>query len=284
MQGVKDRAKKAGEVARAGEPPVPDLAQAHAQFDAQKDGPMTLGEIGRAQRTQAQVADAKQVFKPETLAGLAEIKKMADDEKDKQDTAATASNEAKEKEESEEAPMSPDEALAATEAMSELDIEMLLARMNQDIIQNKEEQEAIAKKVDPIDFAEGIMRGEFTQVVPVREGLRITYRSLTPFENEEIRRMILKRQVEEPRTASLAAERLSFMQTIAAIVMINGNEMPRHLTKIKSGWEFDEDVFNKKYNLFASYPTSFIHTLTTHAYWFDLRVRELFTVEKAKNS
>lgn len=289
MKGVEDRAKQAGKDARSTQPKMPDLAQAHAQYDPQKDGPMTLGQISQAQETQAKVAGGDggaPAIKPETLAGLAEIKKMADAQAgqvDSDDSDKTEDDEVIEKKEP--VPLTADEeAEAMAEGISDLDIEMMLNRMQRDVIQNKEQEEAIKKKVKPIDFSEGILTGEFSQVVPIREGLVVKYRTLTPFENEEIRKMILEMQVQDARTASLAAERLSFMQTVAAIVMINGTEMPKHLKKNKGNWEFDKVTFTKKYNILANYPTAFIHTLTSHAYWFDQRVRSMFTVEAAKNS
>lgn len=291
MKGIDERAKESGESMRKSEGKMPDLSKAAVQFDPNKDGPMTLGQIAQAQENQDAVARGEggaPTIKPETLAGLAEIKKMADAQSGMSGLSSSSeaddvSPDVVEKTEP-LALTNEDESAALADGISDLDIEMMLNRMQQDIIQNKEQQDAIKKKVKPIDFGEGILTGEFSQVVPIREGLVIKYRTLTPFENEEIRKMILEMQLQDPRTARLAAERLSFMQTVAAIVLVNGQEMPKHLKKNPSGWEFDKGTFLKKYNVFANYPTAFIHSLTSHAYWFDQRVREMFTVEAAKNS
>lgn len=289
-KGLEDRAKAAGDAKRATEPKVPNLMAAANQYNPQQDGPMTLGQVAQAQANQEAVvageADPKKKLSDATIAGLAALKQEVDNSQPTPQAAPAAPvSPAKVEQVERPEPISIDsnDGGVMADALSDLDVELMLRRMREDVIQNKAQEEALEKRLKPIDFAEGIMTGEFKQVIPIRDGLTIVMRTLTPLENEEIRKIILEMQLQDNRETGLAAERLSFMQTVAAVFSINGEEFPSHVSRAGGETRFNQEVFLKKYSLFSNYPSPFIHTLTTHAYWFDRRVRRLFTVDVAKN-
>ena len=299
VKGYAEGAKKRREARKAAStkdrPKLPNLLRANQQFNPSKDKPMTLDQMAQAQETMDRVArgEEKAQAKPETIRGLQRIKEYSDKERARMEAeAAEKPEETKAEvpdppktEEPKKKPMTNAEADDALASMDDMDLELLMERVRSDIINNEVERKAIEKLVKPIDLAEGLATGEFTQVVPIKKDvLEVTYRTVSAMENDEIRRIIFNQVSEDARVQNVSAERYGLMQTVAGIVQIGGNKLPKHLKQDGNGaYEFLEDVFLQKYRLISSYPAPLIHALGTHAFWFDQRVRKLFTAETLKN-
>jgi uncharacterized protein YajQ (UPF0234 family) len=299
-EGVRKRRDARQEAAREGRPKLPNLLRADKQYNPSKDTPMTLDQMAQAQETMDRVSrgEEKAQAKPETIRGLQAIKEYSDKEHARMDAEVAEKTPEEEKPKDEEPKasskeptkkkspkdMSDDEVNDTLASMDDMDLELLMERVRSDIINNEVERRAIDAKVKDIDLASGLATGEFTQTVPIKKGIEVTYRTVSQMENDNMRRILFNWNAEDARVATLAAERYGLMQTVCALVQINGTKLPRHLKDDGNGtYEFLEEVFLQKYKLVSSYPSPMIHMLGTHAFWFDQRVRKLFTVETVKN-
>jgi hypothetical protein len=287
-RGIVERAQEARAKDRV---PIPDLGAAAAQYRPDKDGPMTLSSIAQAQENLRAMNDPtdpnKAQLKPETVQGLRALHEAvaAQQGPPAPPTPPTAVEEKPAPEKKSFSKMTEEERRAATET-SDIDFDLMMRRLRNDVVNNEEERKAIEAKLKDMDIADGLMSGEFRQFVPIVQGkLEVVFRSVSPIEMEEIRRKILEEVIADERIANMASEKLGFWTTVAAIHSLNGQEMPSHLKKPTkgAGREFVWDVFMSKVSLYMSYPTPLIHSLSTHAYWFDLRVRKLFTSAALKN-
>lgn len=287
QKGVAARAKAAAERQRE---PIPDLGLAQNQFDPKKDKPMTLGQIGDAQKAMDTVAnqgeEGKRALSPGTLSGLQALHQQASEQRKELPPEEAPKPMLAEAEEGKSS-ASAEEKERMSQVLREsddLELEAMMRNMRQDMINNDKQRDIIEAKVKPMNLADGITTGEYRQLVPIKEGLEVLFRSVSPMENEEIRRMVIEMQLKDERLANLSVDRLTLMQTVAAIVHVNGQTMPTHLKNTGTiEAEFLEETFKKKYAIFSSYPSALLHVLATHAYWFDLRVRKLFTMDELKN-
>lgn len=285
-QGIVERAREAG---KSGRVPIPRLDVAAQEYRPGKDPPMTMSQMAQAQeniRTMDAQDESKTSLKPETIAGLRALnEQMA---KQHQQPASPESSQQDEQSKQPEEKKSvtrlnEDEKRAAAET-ADLDFDLMLSRLRSDVINNDKEREAVEARLTPMDLTDGLLTGEFKQLVPIQpKKLEVMFRSISPLENEEIRRKLLEEVIGDERIAQIQGEKLGLWQTICAVKMINGQEMPSHLRSVKGAHEFEWSVFEQKVRLFMSYPGPLIHALSTHAYWFDLRVRKLFSSTALKN-
>lgn len=290
-RGLTDRAKGLGQSQKV---PIPNLGAAAAEYRPEKDGPMTLSMIAEAQENIRTMDDndRKPTLSPETIQGLNALHKATAAQQTPPTPPAPPTSES-----SEEAPSKPaetkksvtklsdDEAQRLTET-SDIDFDLMMQRLRNDVLNNEEERKAVESRVKEMNLTDGLVTGEFKQLVPIMPGkLEVVFRSISPLENEEIRQKLLEQQLEDEKLANstVLGERYGFMQTVAAVHSINGQEMPKHLGTDKGVRVFKWDTFTKKVQLFMGYPSPLIHSLSTHAYWFDLRVRKLFSSTALKN-
>lgn len=296
MEGLAKRAKQQGEQHRV---PVPNLQQAQESFNPKKEGAMTLAQIGQAQRnveaaSQAGEDAGRRELSPQTARGLQALQAEVQKQKAEQDMTKEAEPGEKAQAEpvkktaEEKADQENKDKVRLREALDDtddLELEYLLARSRQDLINNEEQRKLIESKVKPMDLSDGILTGEFAQLVPIKPGvLEVKFRTISPMEMEHIRRLVLEMQLRDERMSNLSVDRFTLMQTVAAIVHINGQALPSHVKNPGTvNAEFLDDVFLQKYSIIGGYPSPMIHSLSTHLYWFDLRVRKLFSIEDVKN-
>jgi hypothetical protein len=168
--------------------------------------------------------------------------------------------------------------------MDEFEFDRVLRSIQHDAINNEEQRKAIKERVRPIDVIGGISTGEFVQDVPIIPGtLTVRYRTITALENQSIRLMLFKMIDLDRRRENISAELFGLMQTVCSIAMINNSALPPHLKGVGYDAEFDEDGFMLKFKTFLHYPLVLLHSLGTHGYWFEQRVREAFTTDNLKN-
>lgn len=277
---------------------IPDLGIAAQNYRPEKDGALTLGQIAQSQENiknmgNASSSQGKPSLSSETLKGLSAVHAatVAEQEKVKARLEGETAPSHQEPDTS-VAPPPPEKKGGLSEAekqrlaeTSDLEFDLMMSRVRSDVMNNVEERKAIEGVLEPLDLAQGLMTGEFTQRVPIKKGvLEITFRTITPFENEQIKRHILQKILDEERYAQIHTDSYGAMQVVASVVMINGQEWPTHLKSAGNGSrEFMWETFLKKYERFTHYPAPLIQSLSVHANWFDLRVRALFTNAALKN-
>lgn len=245
-------------------PVFPNIAQA-AVSHRPGEGPQTLAQHAEAQHADAPAPDRG--LRPETIEGLKALHQA------------------------QAAAQTPEPARAVEPAKDELEDEDdfvdPLRGAKQDVINNVAERKAVAKRVSEIDLAEGLLTGEFTQLVPIVPGkLEVRYRSLTSGENNELRLTLIEELQKDGRRGHLAEDLLGFYQIVASVVSINKTDYVKHM--VSDGpmqrMKFQRELFLEKVNAFMAFPMPLISALGTHGMWFDQRVRELFTTsERIKN-
>lgn len=172
------------------------------------------------------------------------------------------------------------------EEVDNADLIALLREMRQDPLNNERERMAVKDRVKELDIGEGLLSGEWTQVVPViPEKLRVTYRSMSNLEHQALRIKMFKAVAADPELARMAEELLGFYQTVASVKAVNETVFPHHLKRTPAGaFEFLDEIFDQKLAQFQNYPVQLMHALGVHGAWFDARVRELFiTADPLKN-
>jgi hypothetical protein len=265
---------------------VGNVVRANEEFRPGKDAPMTLAQMTAAQKAvdagAAPVQDRG--LSPETVAGLQAIRAASDQARSNMEPVQKPQPIAEEKKPAADAAVKKD-VVAAVDRLDDLEFERMLRGMQEDVINNTRERDAIKARVEPIDFEKGLASGEFEQWVPiVPERFKVLFRTVSAMENQYIRLWLFNWADSDPRIEKLAAEVYSLALVVAAVKQINGNAMPPHLKgNTAYDFEFDEDAFKKKYHVVSTYPLPLIHSLGVHSAWFDQRVRELFTSEHLKN-
>jgi hypothetical protein len=277
--GVQARARESQQEKRAN-PVFPNLGEA-AMTPRTSDEPLrTLQQLGEQQRADAQSPDpAARALSDETVKGLTAIRQEQEKKAAEQARQEAAAAEAlpKATEEDEYDPEGPDD-IALMRAMK-------AARA--DVARNERERLAVAARVPEIDLAEGLVTGEFTQLVPVVPGkLTVKYRCLSTGEFDQLRLFLINKVQADKRLNDISASLLSFYQTVASIGRINETVYAAHMAPDSSGFglDFQAELFEAKVRKFAAFPSVLMATLNIHGVWFERRVQELFvTAEALKN-
>jgi hypothetical protein len=273
---------------RRNNPVFPNLSQAAVSYKPDH-GAKTLGEIGAEQRNDATPGAAQQdrALRPETVEGLKALQREAAAQMEAKGNELQ--RELSRKAETLAPPPEGDKDKAASQPDDLVDEQFVdaLRGAQEDVIQNDRERKAVAKRVGEIDLAQGLLTGEFTQVVPIiPDKLVVTYRCLTSGENNELRLLLLDELSRDPKRGSLADDLLGFYQVVASVVSLNKNTYARHMEPEgpTGRMKFNREIFIEKVHLFMSFPMPLIASLGTHGAWFDQRVRELFaTTDRLKN-
>lgn len=287
---VAERVKSQARERRA-DTALPNLATIDKVYKSDKDGPMTVAQLGQAQETISRASEDRIKLKPETAAQLAAVAEATRRAREAEGAAKPA-EETKTVSESETKPVeapAPKRALNADEGagvLADADFADLMERVRSDVINNERERDAIKKRVKEMDLADGLLTGTFKQEVPIKPGvLTITFRSISAYEIQEMRLVLFDMISKNELLGSLASDIFALMMACAGVEAINGAPFePRYLRGPDAlTAEFDAELFKQRVKKFSRYPSPLIHSIATHASWFDLRVRELFTTENVKN-
>lgn len=256
-------------------PVLPNLGQAAVSYRP-NEGPQTLEQIADTQRRDDDAPPERASLSPGTVDGLralheAQVKAMGSTPPAPPARAA------------EPAAPAPDEEVDA----ADMEFAEALKAVREDVIQNDAERLAVAKRVKEIDLSEGLLTGEFTQLVPiVPDALTVRFRCLTTGENNELRLYLYDEIDKDPRKANLARELVGFYQTVASVVSMNKTTYAAHMEPEGpyGRLKFVKEVFEQKVATFMSFPLPLIASLGTHSGWFEMRVRDLFaTADRLKN-
>lgn len=297
QKSIRERAAKA----RDARPKIGDLMEADALYKPGQDRPMTIGQVTAAA---ARMNDADEEKKPtatlsdNTIAGLQALQVAAQAAHEKrrvmeQDKAAPLPPKPAietEDEDAEGEDRTPGDvkrriAADALSGLDDLEFERLMGGIQRDTINNSEQREAIEKLVPDFDLGKCLATGDWSQVVPVVPGkLEVTFRLVSPYENQAMRLLLFTWIDENPRRENIASDIYSLMNVVASLVQIGTSRLPNHLVGGEAYHEtFDEAIFTAKYQMVARYPNPFIHMLGIHSAWFDMRVREAMKVTHLKD-
>lgn len=299
--GVKERMAQR----RAEKPPIGNLAEANEAYKPSRDGKMTIGAVLESQKKVSQMADGeKPGLSPQTISGMQAIAKASAEARAQKPAVSSAppptpketkmSSDMESQPEPRKEPVTTKQqkdAAEALEVMDDFEIERIMRGIQNDVINNTKERDHVNDpnngRLSEIDFAAGIAEGEFTQIVDViPKRLKVHYRTLSPMEMQAIRLWIFDRVTKDPRLDKISGEMYGLGMLVASVTQIGGTKFPDHLKRNGQGTysaEFDDHAFEQKYDKFARMPQQLIHAVGTHGQWFDLRVRQMFTTDYAKN-
>lgn len=306
--GVKERMAKR----RAEKEPLGNLAAADAAYKPGRDGAMPIGAILESQKRAGSMPDGenRSGLSQQTISGMEAIAKASaaaraqkpaaptppappqPQPKEKQMEEMEAQPEPRKRDKEQPAPTKQQKDVAdALEVMDDFEIERIMRGIQNDVINNTKERDHVNdpanKRLSEIDFAQGVAEGEFTQIVDVIPGrLKVHYRTLSPMEMQAIRLWIFDQVTKDQRLDKISGEMYGIGMLVASVVQIGGTKYPDHLKRKGQGTysaEFDDKVFGEKYDMFSRMPQQLIHAVGTHGQWFDLRVRQMFTTDYAKN-
>lgn len=289
--GIRERQDEAR---RARKREMPNLAEADSLYDP-KEGPAKIGDIGRAASSVAEPADEKAGgLSPDTIAGLRALKEHADQQrkqKQEEDVAEEQAETGAQGETGAEEPPNRAEETRVREQLRDVDdlaLEQLMAGIERDVINNPTEKKAVEARLQEegseLEVGDGLVQGYYTQTVPIARGLRVTYRSLSPYENRRIRALLFQWVDKDPTLEPSRGDLYGLMLIAASVTQINGNKLPEHMEgQDFYSARFDDELFTKKFETLNRYPSPLIHAIGVHGTWFDERVRRLFSAESLKN-
>ena len=187
------------------------------------------------------------------------------------------------KEKAEEQPKEKDEKSAEDRLRKDFqEMRELLGEQQWNFLTSPARRKQIEGRCKPMDITDIILHGEVRQDVPVRTGdkpLVFTFRSVTAEEDLAVKRMMYG----ETGGDRYLLDKYAIMNLTLALVAINGELLPSHLT---DDGKFDEKRFESKYKKILKFPIQLIAELSIQYQWFDERVRELFlgSTDALKNS
>ncbi len=168
------------------------------------------------------------------------------------------------------------------EEMDEFSLAQIHEMMVEDIFRNDDQRKIIEERLDPIDIGEIISRGYATQRIKVRPGVfEPTFRTVSASEDLAIKRMLVMEGRSFDAGNQYLLDKYVYMGLACALHEMNGT--PLEFTHLDASGHFDEDKFKKKFDFVMRYPLPLLASLGVQFFWFDIRVRKLFTAERLGN-
>ena len=253
---------------------MPNLVEAEAMYDMDRDGPTTLAQMAKSQQQMRDgTAPEKPAFSQDTVAGLRALKEHTEAQRAQMPSEpVVAPPKSKEDEEVEDAYEAQSDALKAFDT-------------DVDAIKNEKGRKRIEDLVEPIDITEGLANGVFTQHVPIVPGrFEVTFKTASSEELQRVRLALMKRLDDNPHLEIVAGQLLALMNLVAQIDSVNGKrEDPHMIGDSLYSATFDEESFNRKVDKYLRYPGPMVYSMSVHCDWFQERVRTCFTAENLKN-
>lgn len=289
IQAYKDSIAQRAAKSREGRPKIGNLVNADMAYNPKDDPPMTISQIAQAQERMG--GEEKPMFRAETIEGMkalkAEVERLYSDKEKSKMTAAPAEASKEEEKPPAQKAVEKKAAEAQLAELDNLELERMMRAIQHDVINNEKERDAVRKRCEPAEFdiGKGIASGEFTQDVNIVPGrLMVRYRTISNYENREIRVLLNELCNENPQLETQAADLYGAMVTVASIVRVNNEEMPTHMMGSDPYRRtFNTEAFKSKLDFFTRYPLPLVHSIGVHANWFDQRVRESLTGDSIKN-
>lgn len=142
----------------------------------------------------------------------------------------------------------------------------------------KRMREATEKDLEPMRF-EDLITGprELRQLVPVREGFSVLFRTVSVEEDLYVKKTIAKMGNSSTR---VYYDSYVLYTLICSVESINGEVMPSHLTSKK---DIDPEGFDKRSIRICSYSNQIVELLSNNYVWFSNRVQKLISEPELKN-
>jgi len=145
----------------------------------------------------------------------------------------------------------------------------------QKLLSNKRYQKAVKGLCEPMSVRDILDSGEFRQTVPIVPGeLEVEFRSMTAEEDLGVKKIMSEFSDVSDR---YFWDLFTLYQQAVCLVSINKQKLPGHLD---DKGKISKDKLNEKVRYIMAMPIQLTATIGMHLYWFDLRVREMFDIER----
>lgn len=145
------------------------------------------------------------------------------------------------------------------------------------MLANSRRRKRIEAGLKPMRVEDLLLHNEVKQVVSIIAGsLEVTFRSVSVDEDLAIKRIMSGFRGSD----QYIADRYSVMNLTVGLFQINDTVLPNHLN---TKGNFDEDLFDKKFQVVRKWPYTLVQDLVNNWAWFDDRVRKLFVIEDLGN-
>jgi hypothetical protein len=146
-----------------------------------------------------------------------------------------------------------------------------------DILANSKRRKQIEGNLKAMRIEDLLLHNEVKQTVSIVPGsLEVVFRSVSVDEDLAIKRIMSSFRGSE----QYISDRYSVMNLVAGLFQLNDTILPDHLNDQR---KFDEDLFNKKFDIVRKWPYTLVQDLVNNWAWFDDRVRRLFVIEELGN-
>lgn len=166
------------------------------------------------------------------------------------------------------------------EGMDDLDFYQFRQMMVRDVLNNKEQQKIIEERLQPLDITSLVMTYTLSQVVPIIPGSFEPEFEVVSLETElALKAMIARESRSMDVSEQYYLDKYGMFAIAAGLKAIN--KMP--LTVYMDEHGFNEEKFNERLRKVLRFPLPMMASLGVNYFWFDIRVRKLFSAEKVKN-
>lgn len=177
-----------------------------------------------------------------------------------------------------------DDVRKGMENLDAFDIDGFRTMMAEEMLNTEEQRKLIEERLQPLSIGDLVMQGYVQQIIPIVPGsFEPELRSLSSEEDLACKRLI----VGEAKGLDVQADRYlldkyAIMGMTCALVKVHRTlpPLPSHLGE---DGNFRDELFWVKFNKVCKLPLPMISSLGVHYFWFDVRVRKLFRVERLKN-
>lgn len=140
-------------------------------------------------------------------------------------------------------------------------------------------RQRIEAALEPLDLSQLLFKRYVEQVVPVRNGLSYTLRSLPGLYEDWIHR-ILSKELQGTESEMVINNRFSLYRTAATLVAINGEPLRgvgESLHKLQQESEFAtfSDLLKMRVSFLQQLPAALLEDLAVQVIWFQGRIRAL---------
>lgn len=169
--------------------------------------------------------------------------------------------------------------------LDNFDLHTLREMVFRDILNSEEQRKIIEERLEQngskLSLSSLVTTGRVTQVVPIIPGqFEPEFQSIKGSEELALKRLIISEAGSLDFDNKYYYDKYSMMAIALALSKINRTVMPTHLDDHN---RFSEKLFLEKLDYVLDFPFHMLASLGVHAFWFDVRVRKLFHMERIKN-
>lgn len=150
-----------------------------------------------------------------------------------------------------------------------------------DILNNEEQRQIIEARLQPMSVEDLVVQGYCIQKVPIIPGrFWVEFKTLEGETDLALKRLIMEDSASVEVSERYYYDKFGLMSVTAVVHKINDRPYGDF---VDAEGNFDDELFRKKFKKILKLPAPMLSSLGVNAFWFDMRVRQLFVAEKLGN-